>query len=146
MRYVIVFLLVIILGCNNQDDFLIDSFRNCEQPLLDSDTLKAALIGVWELEEITCGQCSGEFPQKVGEIITVTFKADNTFLVENEVGEILEQNSWEIINNEFGASISVDITNESTTYLPGIIGICNNQLFADQTFIDLAGYLYVRKD
>ena len=144
MRYVIVFLLVIILGCNNQDDFLIDSFRNCEQPLLDSDTLKAALIGVWELEEITCGNCSEKFPQKVAGRTTLTFNSDNTYIVVDEALNVIEQGGWEIKTDDLETA-SINIVNESSIHLAGIVGICNGQLFADQTFIDLLGFLYVKE-
>ena len=135
---------LILLGCTKEDAFLVDSFRDCDQPKRDVTELTSELLGSWELREKACGLCSEDFSREVKEEVMLTFKTDTTFTVEDENSEVLETGQWEVLDNEAGAYIKVTVAEGSSQYLPGIIGICKNQLFADLTYKDLFGFLYVR--
>ena len=146
MRQLFFFLIgfCFLFGCD-KDEFLIDSFADCESSITNTDEFRNKLIGNWELKEVTCGLCSGEYPRRIKENIRLTFKSDSTFVVVED-SRNLEVGKWEILTDEFGSSISVEVEDVYPEYLPGTIGICKNQLFADLTYLDQLGYLYVRID
>jgi len=102
-----------LLGCTKEDEFLVDSFRDCDQPKRAVDELTSELLGL---------------------------------TVEDTNSQVLETGQWEVLDDEAGASINVTVTEGSSQYLPGIIGICKNQLFADQIYVNLLGFLYVKLD
>ncbi len=133
-----------LFGCD-KDEFLVDSFIDCESSSTNFDEFRNKLLGDWQLKEITCGLCSGDFPRKTEGDVRLTFKTDNSFIVE-ENSKTLELGKWEVLTNEFGSNISVEVEDGYPEYLPGTIGLCKNQLFADLTYLDQLGYLYVRID
>jgi len=133
-------LLVILLFFSCEKKFEINSFYDCQDSFTtDAIDLRSELIGFWELKEVSCGLCSGEFPKKADELVVVNFKSDNSFSIqENSV--IIDTGDWAILEQDSGAYLSVET--ENSDYLNGEINVCGNKLYADQTFVDGFGFLY----
>lgn len=136
-----VLVLTILLGCS-KEEFAISSFYACENGLIENATeLEAALKGSWQLKEISCGFCSGEFPKKATKKVIVNFYPDNSFDVEDELA-IVSEGNWSIISSQMNAKVVIE--GDDTQYLSGSINLCDNQLYADLTPADGFGHLYLK--